>query len=231
MRRRFAAAFIALASLLSLDSAPTAMAASPVRIESGEDRLAELIRQEHLRACGHSLVRASQHNRLDRWRADDMLTKGYFSHSIPAGGHYWDYFRRYGIEDWVAPYASEILATNTGYSSDTAGGTAAYKGFMDSSAHRAAIRNCSYNAFGVGAYRVGSHRVFAVTFSKQPTERAEKTLTAREGPGTSYDIAGTVDDGTRQLVFKHRNDSTGRRWDQGWISGFGSGWLLDALTD
>ncbi len=52
-----------------------------------------------------------------------MLDRNYFGHRIPGGTYYWDHFRRFGIEDWVSPYASEILATNTYVASDYSGGT------------------------------------------------------------------------------------------------------------
>jgi hypothetical protein len=211
-------------------SPPPVTAADAVNIPEAESKLASLIKAEHLRVCGTVLTRAAQHTSLDRWRARDMLSRNYFSHTIPGGSYYWDHFRHFGIEDWVSPYASEILATNTHVSSDSAAGTYAYKSFMASAPHRGAIRNCSYNTFGVGAYREGSRRDFAVTFSRQPTERTTRDSNVRTGPGTSYDITMTVPIGTRQIVFLHRTDTQGRRWDNGYIAGFARGWVADSAT-
>jgi hypothetical protein len=182
-------------------------------------------------AHGLGVVRPALLLRLIAQRhSDDMVIRDYFSHTIPGGSYYWDHFRHFGIEDWVSPYASEILATNTHISSDSAAGTYAYKSFMASAPHRGAIRNCSYNTFGVGAYREGSRRDFAVTFSRQPTERTTGSTSVRTGPGTSYDKTLIVPASTRQFVFMHRTDASGRRWDSGYIEGVSRGWVLDSAT-
>ena len=159
-----------------------AAAADIVHIPAGETRLASLIRAEHVRFCGTSLTLVGQHVALDRWRAKDMLARNYFSHTIPGGTYYWDHFRRFGIEDWFSPNASEIIATNIHMASDNDAAAYAYRQFMDSAAHRGAIRNCALNAFGVGAYREGSRRDFAVTFSRQPTERTTGSTASAPAP-------------------------------------------------
>ena len=222
-------ALTAAACVLGSRPAPAA-AADIVHIPAGETRLASLIRAEHVRFCGTSLTLVGQHVALDRWRAKDMLARNYFSHRIPGGSYYWDHFRRFGIEDWFSPHASEIIATNTHVASDAAAGTYAYEGFMDSAPHRAAIRNCDLNTFGVGAYREGSRRDFVVTFSRQPTERTTATIGVRAGPGSSYDTTMVVPISTRQIVFLHRTDAHGNRWDSGYIAGVARGWLPDAAT-
>lgn len=222
-------ALLSCAATLCSSPAPVA-AADIVNIPSGEARLTDLIQTEHLRVCGTSLTSVVQHRSLDRWRARDMLDRNYFGHRIPGGSYYWDHFRRFGIEDWVSPNASEILATNTHVASDSGAGTYAYKGFMASAAHRGAIRNCAFNTFGVGAYREGSRRDFAVTFSRQPTERTTVSTRVRAGPGTSCDMVKVVPVATRQIVFLHRTDATGRRWDSGYIAGVARGWVPDSST-
>jgi hypothetical protein len=224
-------AMLAGAAAVVTSSPTPAAAADIVNIPAGEGRLADLIRAEHLRVCGTSLTLVVQHQALDRWRARDMLDRNYFGHRIPGGTYYWDHFRRFGIEDWVSPYASEILATNTYVASDYSGGTRAYNDFMDSAPHRGAIRNCTYNTFGVGAYREGSRRDFAVTFSRQPTERTTMNSRVRTGPGTSYDTIEIVPVATRQIVFLHRSDSNGHRWDSGYVAGVAArGWVPDSST-
>ena len=222
-------ALAAAAAILSARPAPAA-AADIVHIPAGETRLASLIRAEHVRFCGTSLTLVGQHVALDRWRAKDMLARNYFSHTIPGGTYYWDHFRRFGIEDWFSPNASEIIATNIHMASDNDAAAYAYRQFMDSAAHRGAIRNCALNTFGVGAYREGSRRDFAVTFSRQPTERTTGSTSVRTGPGTSYDTTMIVPASTRQFVFMHRTDASGRRWDSGYIEGVSRGWVLDSAT-
>lgn len=227
MKRLIVALALAIAAIIPA----AAPAAASSYSTTAENRMASLIIAEHKRVCGTTLLRVRQHNNLDRWRARDMFVNGYFGHDIPSGGHYYDYFRRYGIEDWVSPYASEILAWNR-YSGDTdyTAATRAFNQYMNSSPHRRAIQNCAYNTFGVGAYSGNEKRMFATTFSKQPIEKVIKFTYARTGPGFGYTAKFRAEVGMNQFVFKHRYDTRGRRWDYGAFRHVGWGYVPDYKT-
>lgn len=227
MKRLIVAVALAIAAIIP-SAAPVAAAGYST---SAEDHLSSLVKAEHKRVCGFTLLRVRQHNNLDRWRARDMVVNDYFGHNIPGGTHYYDHFRRYGIEDWVSPYASEILAWNR-YSGDTnySAATRAFNQFMNSDPHRRAIQNCAYNTYGVGAYVSGDKRMFAITFSKQPIETVIKFTYARSGPGFGYTARHRAEVGMNQFVFKHRYSTTGTRWDYGAFRGVGWGYVPDYKT-
>ena len=186
---------------------------------SQEAALASLVQQEHARVCGSPLaVRAYQHNRLDDWRARDMVARNYFGHTIlGTSRRAGDYFARYGIRYWLA--WGEILATNTGYSNPA---ETAFQQFMGSTPHRDVIQNCRYNAFGVGSYMgSGGKAIFALTFSQQKVERLYRSrLSYRSGPGWSYRHRYTLVAGETMLVFSR--SSTG--WERVFKPGRARGW-------
>lgn len=76
-------------------------------------------------------------------RSNDMVAKGYFSHTPPGGDTYINLLKSNGIG---FKYAGEIIAWNN--YSNTA--EKAFEGFMNSPTHRAIIMDGRYNVAGVG---------------------------------------------------------------------------------
>ena len=83
-----------------------------------------------------------------RWRSKDMLTRDYFSHTIPGYGKVWDKLHAIG-------YCYKVGGENIGwnnYPDDTA--TAAIQqAFMDSAGHRANNLGSDWDVHGVGAFK------------------------------------------------------------------------------
>jgi uncharacterized protein YkwD len=77
---------------------------------------------------------------LARDYAQDMITRGYFSHYNPEGESPFDRMRRYGVS---FRYAAENIGTNSNV-------TAAHRAFMNSAGHRANILGANYTEIGVG---------------------------------------------------------------------------------
>lgn len=124
--------------------------------------LRALIVAEHERVCGAGLSGSTPLTWMARYRSMDMLNNGYFAHKNPwTGRTVFNLMTRAGI-----PYAtgSEILVWNT-YADDVSA-SVAYRQFMGSTPHRAAIRACSYVRMGVGAYKVGAKHMYTVVFAR-----------------------------------------------------------------
>ncbi|MDQ3705830.1 MAG: CAP domain-containing protein [Chloroflexota bacterium] len=85
----------------------------------------------------------AQVSALSKHRSNDMVHKGYFSHTPPGGDDYMTLLKRAGVP---FKYAGEILAVNS-YSNSA---QKAFEGFMNSPAHRAIIMDGRYNIAGVG---------------------------------------------------------------------------------
>ena len=231
MLKRFAAAtLLAIVALLPVASTASAWTAGTFD-SSAESRMAYLINREHARVCGHGLLRAYQHNNLDRWRAKDMVVRNYFSHTIlGTTNKAWSYFGKYGIGEWQG--AGEILAWNM-YPDDKAA-DAAFAQYMGSASHRSLIQNCYYNAFGSGAYKgANGKRMFASTFSRQPVERVTYSpYRVKSGPASAYStVFYAYRYANPQMVFRHVYNKYGNRWDYGHWAGKGWGWAYDARTN
>ena len=83
-----------------------------------------------------------------RWRSKDMITRDYFSHTIPGYGKVWDKLHAIG---YCYTVAGENIGWNT-YPDDTA--TAAIQDmFMGSPGHRANILGKAWDVVGIGAYK------------------------------------------------------------------------------
>lgn len=95
-------------------------------------------------------------------RANDMATKGYFSHIDPSGNAPWVWFKRVGYYYWGA---AENLALN--FDSAQSVNTA----WMNSPSHRQNLLNGSYTRMGVGiAYGTyqGRPATYIVQFFADP---------------------------------------------------------------
>lgn len=224
MRALIAAAILALS--LSVAAVPAVFAGS---IDVGaEATLATLVNREHARVCGPSLFRAPQLNAVARWRAQDMLDRDYFSHTIlGTANKAWDYFAKYGNTQ------SNGSGENIGWNNypDDISASVVYQMFMNSAGHRALIQSCFYNTFGVGSYKAdnGKH-MYVVLFTKQPVERVIVwRAPVRSGPGIAYPRLRYVYIGQRQYVFRHAY-RLGIHWDYGYFPGNGWGWVRDSKT-
>ena len=83
-----------------------------------------------------------------RWRSKDMITRNYFSHSIPGYGKVWDKLHAIG-------YCYKVAGENIGwnnYPDDTAT-SAIQQMFMNSAGHRANILGKTWDVVGIGAYK------------------------------------------------------------------------------
>jgi len=142
-------------------SADTFSWRSATTSDRAEGILRSLIKTEHARVCANTLSGDARLKWMARYRATDMVVRGYFSHTTPEGNKVWDFMPAGGIS---FQSAAEILAWNS-YPDDYAA-RAAYNQFMGSSGHRAAIQSCDYTRLGVGDYKAGSKRMFVVLFTR-----------------------------------------------------------------
>ncbi len=87
-------------------------------------------------------------SRVARYKSQDMLDKGYFSHTSPTYGSPFDMMKSFGI---TYRSAGENIAY--GYSTPQA----VVNAWMNSSGHRANILNSSYKQIGVGYVAKGNY--------------------------------------------------------------------------
>ena len=82
---------------------------------------------------------------LARERSNDMMTRGYFSHTTPEGKMIFDFLEASGI---YSPYAGENLARSNAEASQAV--QLALSGFMNSPTHRKNVLNSHYTHLGIG---------------------------------------------------------------------------------
>ena len=87
-------------------------------------------------------------SRVARYKSQDMLNKGYFSHTSPTYGTPFQMIKAFGLSYRTA---GENIAR--GYSTPQA----VVNGWMNSSGHRANILNASYTQIGVGYVAQGNY--------------------------------------------------------------------------
>ncbi|MGE4276842.1 MAG: SafA/ExsA family spore coat assembly protein [Lawsonibacter sp.] len=108
-------------------------------------RLVNNIRQQN----GLSPLTANwELSRVARYKSQDMLDKGYFSHTSPTYGTPFQMIKAFGLSYRTA---GENIAM--GYSTPEA----VVNGWMNSSGHRANILNASYTQIGVGYVAQGNY--------------------------------------------------------------------------
>jgi uncharacterized protein YkwD len=90
---------------------------------------------------------------LAQHRSDDMVAKGYFSHTAPGGDDYMALLKGAGVPFKLA---GEIIAWNS-YDNSA---QKAFEGFMNSPAHHAIIMDGRYNVAGVGQARSGDGKTY-----------------------------------------------------------------------
>ena len=94
--------------------------------------------------------------KVARLKAQDMINKGYFSHTSPTYGSPFDMMKKYGVQ---YRYAGENLAGAPTVQS-------AHNNLMNSSGHRANILNASYTKVGIGVVSGGPYgKMFVQMFT------------------------------------------------------------------
>ncbi len=132
-----------------------------------------------------------------RMKAEDMATRGYFSHNTPEGEEPWYWFRKAGYE---YEYAGENLAINFSDSEEV------QKAWMNSPTHRANIMNGKFAEVGIataeGTYQ-GRSAVFVVQSFGTPKK---KVVTPTEVFAVESTKVGEVD--TREISEEEINEET-----------------------
>ncbi len=109
-------------------------------------------------------------------KANDMASKGYFSHTTPEGYDSWHWFKEVGYD---YQYAGENLAVNFSDSGDV------QKAWMMSPTHRQNIMSARYTEIGiataVGMYQ-GKEAVFAVQMFGRPKANSERPTVSAASP-------------------------------------------------
>jgi uncharacterized protein YkwD len=146
MTRTIAFGLSALCAAVLLTWAPAA--ASGWNQGSAEATLWQLLNGAR---TNNGLAPLQQHGTLvslARWRSSDMLSRNYFSHTIPGCGCLvYTYYDSNGVAyDW----AGENIAWNSGHD-DAYSPVAAHEGFMSSPGHRANVLYPAFTHGGVGA--------------------------------------------------------------------------------
>ena len=83
-----------------------------------------------------------------RWRSKDMITRNYFSHTIPGYGKVWDKLHAIG-------YCYKVAGENIGWNTypDEIATSGIQQMFMNSAGHRANILGTGWDHVGIGAYK------------------------------------------------------------------------------
>jgi uncharacterized YkwD family protein len=121
-----------------VQAAPTAQRAGG---SSGEEQsMLSLVNQARSKAGSRPLYIDASLAKLARMKAQDMVNKGYFSHTSPTYGSPFDMLKSYGV---VYSYAGENLAGAATVKS-------AHDNLMDSPGHRDNILNQNFTRVGIG---------------------------------------------------------------------------------
>lgn len=147
-RRRLASSLVALLAILAF-AGPAAVRATyavdEATLSAQEAAMVALLNADRT-ALGLVPMRTDARlMAIARARSDDMIAKGYFSHTQPDGRNVFDILTSAGIT-WYN--AGEIIAWNN-YPMDVTASTA-NRQWMDSPGHHAIIVSTDYNYVGVG---------------------------------------------------------------------------------
>jgi len=124
---------------------PVGKEASPVALLDLESQMWEALNGERANAGLPLLAIDERLVGLARERSNDMMSRGYFSHTTPEGKMIFDFLDSRGI---YSPYAGENLA-RTNAEADQAV-QLALSGFMNSGTHRKNVLNSHYTHLGIG---------------------------------------------------------------------------------
>ncbi len=115
---------------------------------SSEAALVSLTNRARANAGLKSLRVDSTLTSVARWRSKDMITRDYFSHTIPGYGKVWDKLHAIG-------YCYKVAGENIGWNNypDDIATAAIQDMFMNSAGHRANILGKTWDHIGIGAYK------------------------------------------------------------------------------
>ncbi len=197
-----------------------------------EAQARSLVQSAHVAVCGRSLAVSTAMTNLARWRAKDMVVRGYYSHTIAGTSrHVWDYFAAYGV---AARSGAEVLDWND-YPVDLSPASAVQQWLL-SAPHAAILRSCAYDTFAIGTYEGPTGKkmyvgIFGVATSAAARSSAAArtvavgSLALRTGPGTGYAVRAYEARGTRLTVVGTRGGWLAVRDPRG-----RSGWVWRAYT-
>lgn len=141
-------------------NSPPAVSGSPTPIAiSGQAAEFGLVNQDRAASGAGNLGWSAALARVAQYRAQDMLSRGYFSHADPASGQlaFLELFRAWGI-------AYTIAGENIAWATDPSM-TAINTLFMNSPEHRDNILKPAYRQLGVGVASDGSKVIVVEVFS------------------------------------------------------------------
>ena len=152
---------------------------------TSERQLLTLTNQARASAGLRSLRVDSTLASLARWRSKDMITRNYFSHSIPPGG-----YNIFHVLDQKG-YCYHIAGENIGWNNypDDVATAVVEQSFMNSAGHRANILGKAWDVVGIGAYKgpdgkkmwtvIFADRCGTTTTKPKPTPRPTPRPTTR----------------------------------------------------
>jgi uncharacterized YkwD family protein len=133
-------------------------APAPAGLTADEQLMVQLVNQERQNAGLQPLEVDMALVKVARVKAQDMIDRGYFSHTSPTYGSPFDMMRSFGITDWRA--AAENIAQNPSV-------TGAHESFMNSPGHRNNIMNPAFNKVGIGILDGGPYgKTFVQLFTQ-----------------------------------------------------------------
>ena len=125
-------------------------------LNADEQNMINLVNQERDKAGLSPLQTDLTLVKLARLKAQDMISKGYFSHTSPTYGSPFDMMKSYGVK---YSYAGENLAGASTVQS-------AHTNLMNSSGHRANILSTNYTQVGIGVVSGGPYgKMFVQLFT------------------------------------------------------------------
>lgn len=116
-------------------------------VKALEKRVIDLVNQQRAKAGLHMLAQNWELCRVARYKSQDMINKGYFSHQSPTYGSPFRMMESFGIRFSAA-------GENIAYGQRTP--EEVMNSWMNSTGHRANILNGSFNQIGVGVAKTSN---------------------------------------------------------------------------
>jgi uncharacterized protein YkwD len=152
---------------------------------ASEQQLIVLTNQSRANAGRRALRVDAALTSIARWRAKDMITRNYFSHSIPPSGK--QVFAVMSERGYCFNLAGENIGWNT-YPDDVATAQI-HQMFLDSPSHRENIMGPAWDVIGVGAYKgPDGKKMWTVLFADKcaaapkPTPKPTPKATPKAAP-------------------------------------------------
>lgn len=121
-------------------SAPSTPSTIPAKGDTNEEIILKLINEARKKSGLNALVMDDSLLKVARLKSQDMVTKGYFSHSSPTYGTPFEMMKKYSISYKVA---GENIAGNPSLEN-------AVNSWLNSNTHKENILSTSYNLVGIG---------------------------------------------------------------------------------